>query len=66
MIRQNIFQRVRTPKKTCYRLLLLSLLYFTIITIIIINSVLVQWIYSRFGANQFPFSENEKEMLRRP
>ena len=38
----------------------------TIITIIIINPVLVQWIYSRFGANQFPFSENEKEILRRP
>ena len=38
----------------------------TIITIIIINSVLVQWMYSRFGANQFPLSENEKEMLRRP
>ena len=37
-----------------------------IITIIIINPVLVQWIYSRFGANQFPFSENEKEILRRP
>ena len=37
-----------------------------IIIIIIINPVLVQWIYSRFRANQLPFSENEKEMLRRP
>lgn len=65
MIIQNIFHRVRTPKKLLLASIIIIVII-TIITIIIINPVLVQWIYSRFGANQFPFSENEKEMLRRP
>ena len=62
MIIQNIFHRVRTPKKLLLASIIIIVII-TIITIIIINPV---WIYPRFGANQFPFSENEKEMLRRP